>query len=231
MPTGFQSIGETGSYQIDNSFVNLALDRSGTLTSQQYTAGETTNTSPTRVELTLNEGEILAISCVSYCALGSKVGNTAYVYVDAPAGRAVEYYIFKPGTTLSNYGLQVFADNGVVTFDSGWKLFDVRQIMSGTGTLNMPVGRKYAIVHTQIATSIFYAKVVVGMAPNFTVNYIRSTSFSSYRINSGTIECAISAVDLAGTRPVRTGATNSYQNTYQNGVTPQALVLDVTGYL
>lgn len=231
MPTGFESIGDSGSYQIDSSFVNLALVRAGTLVSQSYTSGEITSTTPTRVQLTLQDGEILALACTAYCALGSKVGTTAYVYVNAPEGQLVEYYVFRPGTTRSTLGLQVFDENKVITFDSGWKLFDVRRILSGLGTFSLPTNKKYAVVHTRIATSVVYQRVVVGISPNYTSNYFRRTSFSAYRINSGTIACALTVVDIAGTRPTPSPSSNGYMETYANGATALALAIDVTGYL
>lgn len=230
MISGFQAIGETGNYQIDSTFTNLALDRKGILYSQQYTAGETTNTSPTRVQLTLNDGEILALACTSYCSLGSKVGSVASVYVDTAAGTPVEYYVFKPGTISSNFGLQVFNEDSELTFDTSWKLFDVRQIMTGFSDLNLPPSKKYAFVQCQIQSQIYYAKVVVGQSPNTTVNWFRSTSFSSYKITNNLVQCAISAVDLSATRPQRVSSANGYSQTYNNGVTPQAILIDVTGY-
>lgn len=230
MISGFQAIGETGNYQIDSTFKNLALDRKGVLYSQQYTAGETTNTSPTRVQLTLLDGELLALACTVFCSLGSRVGNVASVYVDSAAGAAVEYYIFKPGSSESNFGLQVFNENSELTFDTSWKLFDVRSIMTGFSSLNLAPNKKYAFIQCQIQAQIYYAKVVVGQQPNTTVNWFRSTSFSSYRINNNLVECAISAVDLAATRPQRVSSAQGYSQTYNNGVTPQALILDVTGY-
>lgn len=230
MPVGFESVGDSGSYQVDSDFKNLAMIRSGTVNSQTYTNGETTNTAPTRVAITLNDGEILAIACTQYCAFGSRIGNVAYVYVNAAAGQAVQYYIFQSGgAAASNFGLQVFNENGELTFDAGWNLFDVRHVLSGYGSVNLPAGKKYAFVHSQIATRITYTKVVNGIAPNSFVSFVRVTDFSSVRINGGLVECQLSTVDAGGTRP-SPGTGSSYTNQYNNGINPIALIIDVTGF-
>ena len=127
MIAGFEAINDKGSYQVDSGFPVLALVRSGQLLSQKYTSGETTNTSPTRVAVTVNDGEILAISSGVFSSLGAIVGNVAYIYTDGPAGQLVNYYIFRPGDIpVSTVGLQLFNDLGRLTFDSGWDL-----LMSG----------------------------------------------------------------------------------------------------
>lgn len=232
MQAGFQAIGETGSYQVDSSFANLALDRSGVLTSQNYTNGSTQNTSPTRAQITLYDGEILALSCSVFCALGSRQGNTAFIYVAAAAGQQISYYIFKPGSlSVSTTGLQIFNENEQLTFDSGWKLFDVRSIMQGYSNLNLTTGKKYAFVHTQISTRVKYDRVVNGMPPNYFSFYIRVTEFSSYRINGGLVECSLQAIDVAATDPSSaSGGTPGFSETWTNGATPSALIIDVTGY-
>lgn len=227
---GFQAIGDTGSYQVDSNFKNLAMVRSGTLISQTYTNGETTNTSPSRATLTLNDGEILALSCSVFCALGSRVGNTAYVYCSEAAGQLIRYYVFKPGDNPTGFGLQVFDASGDLTFDAGWKLFDVRSILSGYSSAQLPSGRSYAFVHSQIGTRITYNKVVNGMEPNIFTSYIRSTEFSSYAISGSTISCALSAVDIASTRPSRGSSGPGFTRIATNNVNPVALVIDVTGY-
>jgi len=230
MPTGFQSIGDDGNYQIDSSFASLALVRSGSLASQQYTNGSTTNTSPTRVAITLNSDEILAIACTDLCALGSLVGNTAYVYVSAAAGRVVEYFIFKPGSAgMSSSGMQVFNEVGSITFDSGWKLFDVRHIFEGYGSVSLPAGRQYAFVHSQIGTQVSYNRVVNGIPPNSLVSYIRRTAFSCMSINGQTLVSQLANVDVAGTTP-SPGNVPALSQTLSNNVTPQFLIIDVTGY-
>lgn len=226
----FESIGDSGNFQVDSNFKNLALNRKGVLASQQYTSGETTNTSPTRVQIVLNDGEILALACTLMCSLGSKVGSTANVYVDGPAGTQVEYYVFKPGGGPGTFGLEVFDEIGDMTFSSTWKLFDVRRIMTGFTSLSMPAGKKYAFVQTQIQSQIRYVKVVMGQGSNTMTNYFRDTSFSSYRINNNLVECALSAVDLAATRPQNSGTTNGFSQTINNNVSPIALILDVTNF-
>lgn len=230
MPVGFESIGDTGRYQVDSNFKNLALIRSGQLLSQQYTNGSTTNTRPTRVAITLNEGEILALACTELCALGSKIGNTVYVYVDSAAGQMVEYYIFKPGgNTSSTFGLQVFSEDGELTFDSGWDLFDVRYILSGYVTASLSAGRKYAFVHSQIGTSITYTQVVNGIPPNSLTSHVRRTMFSAVKISGNSVVCQLSNVDVAATPP-SSGAGQPYSETYSNNATPVALIIDVTGF-
>lgn len=231
MPAGFESIGDSGSYQVDSDFKNLALIRAGTVNSQAYTNGETQNTIPSRVGITINDGEILAIACTQYCAFGSRVGNVAYVYVNAQPGQAVQYYIFQSGgAPATNFGLQVFNESAELTFDAGWNLFDVRLVMSGYGSASLPASRKYAFVHSQIATRVTYTKVVNGIAPNSFVSFVRITDFSSIRINGGLIESQLSTVDAGGTRP-SPGTGSSYTNQYNNGITPIALIIDVTDFL
>ncbi|AZE53545.1 hypothetical protein C4K03_1374 [Pseudomonas synxantha] len=230
MIAGFEAINDKGAYQVDSGFPVLALVRSGQLLSQTYTNGETTNTSPTRVAVTVNDGEILAVSSGVFSSLGSTVGNVAYIYTDGPAGQLVNYYIFRPGEIpASTVGLQLFNDLGRLTFDSGWDLFDVRAIMTGYDTLSLAPGRKYAFVHNQIATRVKYIKVVNGMPPNYMTSYIRTTEFSSYKINSNVIEARLSTIDIAGTRPKASGSSSGFTSTQQNGVVASALIIDVTG--
>ncbi len=230
MPTGFEAIGDAGNYQIDSSFANMALIRSGALYSEQYTNGSTTNTNPTRVAVTVNAGEVLAVACTALCAVGSIVGTTVYVYVSAAAGTLVEYYIFKPGdTSVSSVGMQIFNESGQITFDSGWKLFDVRHILAGYTSVTLAVGRKYAFVHTQIGTVVIYNRVVNGIPPSVLVSYIRRTQFSCVSINGNSIACQLANVDVAASPP-SSGSGAAVNQTIPNNVTPQALIIDVTGY-
>lgn len=230
MPAGFQSIGTSGSYQIDSNFTNLALDRSGQLSSQQYMAGDTFNTRPTRVAVTLTEGEILAFSCTAAAAVGTRTGNLSYIFVDAPAGTIVKYYIFKPGYTSSTFGLQVYNEAGGLTFDSSWRLFDVRSLVNGYNTWTLAGGREYAVVHTKIATSVRYTRVVNGQPPNQLGSWVRVTAFSCASVVGNSITTRLANVDSWATAPQPGGGSSSYSETYSNGVTPSFIVIDVTGY-
>lgn len=230
MPVGFESIGDSGNFQVDSSFKNLAMVRSGTVASQQYSNGSTQNTNPSRVGVTLYEGEILAVSCSEYCSLGGKVGDTAYVYVSAPAGQPVNYYIFKPGgLTVSSFGLQVWNEVGELTFDSGWSLFDVRAILSGYNSVSLVVGRKYAFVQCQIGARVDYTRVHNGVPPNSFISDVRVTYYSSVRVVNQTVQCEQSAIDIGATPP-RPGPGPGSYDTRSNGVNPISLIIDVTGF-
>jgi len=229
MISGFQSISDNGNFQVDSTFKNLAMVRKGTLTTQQYTNGATTNTRPTRAALSLADGEIVAFSCSVFCAVGARVGTTLYLYADSPAGAVIEYWIFRPGFTVGNFGLQVFNEVGDITFDSDWRLFDVRALISGHTTTYLTPGRKYAAVHSQINTNIEYVRMVSGQAPNSFYSFIRITSFSAAAINGGTITTALANIDSWGTRP-EPGGGQAYRETYNNGITSLFLVIDVTGF-
>lgn len=231
MPTGFVSIADNGNWQIDADVPTLALRRAGRVASQQYTNGSTTNSRPTRVAIQLNDGEILALSCTSHCALGAKEGNVAYVYVDAPAGQIVEYFIFAPGSaSVSSSGMQTFDASGRITFDSGWRLFDVRHILFGHEAANLPGGRKYAFVHAMINVSIYYTRVVNGQPPNSFISNVRGTSFTGVSINGGSIRAASTTIDVAATAP-RAGTGVGFYETYTNNVNPASIIIDVTNYL
>lgn len=231
MPTGFVSIADNGHWQVDSDFAVLSLRRSGQVASQQYSNGATTNSNPTRVAIQVDDGEVLALASTAHCALGVRVGNVAYVYVAAPAGQIIEYYIFAPGTTgISLSGLQVFNEAGQITFDSGWKLFDVRLLLSGHNGTYLAPGRKYAFVHSQINTSILYAQILNGIPPNSFVSYLRRTSYTGVRIVDNYVEAALTTVDVAATPPSPGGSGNAYSETYSNNVNPISIIIDVTGY-
>jgi len=228
VPSGFQEFNDSNALMIDSDFVNLALIRKGQVTTAAYTDGPTT-TNPTRATVTVAQGEILAFACASApTAVVGREGNSVTLAASAEAGAIIYYWIFGPGTTQSTFGRQVFAADGTLAFDSGWKLFNVQGTTSGEGTFQFPAGKSYAVIHQDIRTRLVYRSFYQGVAPNvFIVDY-RLTYFSAAKINGASIEVAAGQADLY----VQTRRTGELGPTGEetNGVTPSFLVIDVTGY-
>ncbi|GEM_PF-1294867 len=235
MPAGLEVINETGSYQIDGNYANLALVRKGSVQTQGYMSGDGIPTLQTRALVTVNDGELIAFSCATAPAvISAKVGNQVYLSANGVAGTVINYWIFAAGTGVSNYGLQVFDESGAeLVFDSSWRLFNVVAVTTGVETIKLNSGRVYAVLPQSVRIRINRLASYQGAQPNVYMIMERHSYFDSARIQNGQVVVSTAEIDLwMWVRNLNGGSIPIVNWDYDgnNGAITRYIVIDVTGF-
>lgn len=154
MPAGMQIfLDDGGDVQIDDNFFNLAL-------SGKYSVACSPSSSYTHGSLTVSgTSPIVAFSGPGYVCLNSmSQSGTSFTFnFMVNTAQTITVYVFDVPTSVGTYGLQVFDDNGKITFDSSRpymkivKTIDFNDYNSLLGSPQpLPIaGRKYAILQSQ----------------------------------------------------------------------------------
>ncbi len=162
MPVGFQSIGDSGTVQIDSDFKNYTLASSGTLTLSSANAVK----SIWGAMLTVTGvAPIVAFNRLRLFVYRVQQSGNSWTYhfvgltspeLTNPA--TFNYYVFDVGYSGSgnNVGLQLFDTTGNLTFDSNATQFPNvvgtrSELPTGSNvTLTFPTGSNIAVVQAQM---------------------------------------------------------------------------------
>ena len=228
MPAGFQSFNPaTGNFQIDGTYKNLAVVRSGSMLSTKVTG---IDAGPSVYEVSIpispSSGEILAVSCSSKICLYWNTNSTALFRVVGEV--QVKYFVFNTNAPTANYGFQVLNPaTQEVVFDATWKVFNVADIITSTGTVDYTAGREYAAIF--LAQSARHKLEWQWIIPNNIYFVRRSYTTETIQMSGETVTVSLDEVSVvlseATTPPDPPDPFN-----YSNGLSPRIMILDVTGY-
>lgn len=143
MPAGFQCANQSGFLQVDGTYKNLSLLRTGSVTPYlDPNPGAGVNGYLAEINYDPTASEIIAVQGDGiFAPYWSKPGVQGYrIRSSAP----FKYYVFGVRSDSVGYGIQVFNPPNLV-FDSSWKPFNVAGVV-GPGDHAFPSGRSYAVV-------------------------------------------------------------------------------------
>jgi len=153
MPTGFQVLNDSSTYQVDETYKNFQLSNAGSgTTSSLYSDG---SYSYYYYDYTITNAvnPILAVYCanryVTVTAITKSGSTWTFRVVSGFNNASVELYVFDVVTTSPhNYGLQIFNASAELVYHSGNKPLRIVALIdnSGTTTYTYTSGRKYATV-------------------------------------------------------------------------------------
>ena len=220
MSFGFQLIGDSSNYQVDDTYANYVMTSKGTGTLT------TDNMYPQAIvscSITVSGvAPMIAYSCSSrmvqlYVQNSGSTWTFFMTSKTATNGSTFNYYIFDKAdqdSVSGGYGIEVFNSSGVRTFHSSNKVLRIAGIGGGTYTS----GRTYAAI-----------QFVQGMSYNETDI---SGVGSLYRINLSYTGASISSnvVSVAANIYVNYTTTTITGNTYSNSSGSVFGVIDVTNY-
>lgn len=221
MPAGLEIINDAGYFQIDSTFKNHRLTQTGTLTIPPPTvfgieliAGEA-NTFITAVNpiLAYRSG-----SCWAMVALVRTLTPTTFqIKALSHEPGPVEYFIFdQVAPSPTNYGLQVYAADGSLVYDSNDKslrvldIFNQGSVLLGFDSQRSYPGKKVAVVTSGV------------------IRLIRALTGANENMGLGCKTIGDSVLSHKFTT-VRKYATGSGLN-YISSRVASRLVVDVTGY-
>lgn len=224
MPAGIEIRNDGGNLQIDGEIRNLMLGgkwSGATTASLQFT---TTGGTPLQRILTpsfASDCPVLAVRCDSPIANMGAVrdqpnGTASYeflVYSTTPV--PITFYAFElQKSANSGCGLQVFDGAGQLVFDAAQKQFRVESyIVSGGGVHNLPAGKTYAMVLSDLCGSFTQPSPPSQPWPLHTI-FARNAG-SAVAVEQITHHCP----------PTWAGASQGF---YSGAL--QAVVIDVTNY-
>lgn len=163
MPAGLQIMNADGiTVQIDDTYANLAVVEMGTIaTDTPVPAGGNSGVTFFRsglknplIAVAGTMGQV-AVAWLQNAANGTWGFNIA---AGGVVGTQCKYIIFdNPPDGGPNYGFQVFDANGKKTFDGSLRYLRVvdMQLNVGTGDLNYPAGRQYAVCHLRFGFRVW----------------------------------------------------------------------------
>lgn len=228
MFSGIQVFNDYGLLQIDSDFINMCFLRKGSLSTTTYMNGSGVVTNPTRATVTVNDNELIAFSSTVPVAIIGRDGNTVTLAAESPAGATINYWIFGGASAESDFGLQVYKSDGSLAFDSAWKLMNFLGGTSGNGNTSIPTGKTMAVVPQSMYFNTEYKSVIGGVSPSVFVIDSRVTRMSAAKIESGVLSVSTAIVDVWAFTRTNTGTVGP-SGMSDNGVTPQYLMIDVTG--
>lgn len=168
MPAGFQSFNDSGTVQIDDNYSTMTLVDSPTISITTSTSG-TPYRGAFYTTVTVTASNPLAFigdcaninSLVTVFSRKNLGGNTwQYVFTSLNPGTVRVYFFGTAAMTSSNSGMQVFAADGRLIFDSSASFLRIRSIFQITGTYGLQTfavpqdGRQYAAALSYSRTSI-----------------------------------------------------------------------------
>lgn len=170
MPAGFQCIGDSFIYQVDESTPNLALVQKLAIST---VAMPTSPIFPDPIigswynhEIAITDPVIAVWSSSNFVSIaGAQMSGSNWIFTIrslGPPGTYVEFFAFgRVGLSGANVGRQVFNGNGALVYDSNNKYFRFREQLGGdfvnaNTSVAYDAGRKYAACFSgQLGTSLF----------------------------------------------------------------------------
>ncbi|WP_036114453.1 MULTISPECIES: hypothetical protein [Luteibacter] len=165
MGLGAEIYNDAGQLIADTNFASLALVKRGTATLGQDSVAPPNQATSASVTV---QGEFPFIAYRSPVPLAlwfvERSGNTwtfHFLSTSGNAGTPFTWYVFDRPTAVSNLGMQLFDDQGRLTFDLGWPYMRVRGIhdfdANTNKTINGYPAATYAVamVQTGVATPYF----------------------------------------------------------------------------
>lgn len=224
MPAGLQVINNSGVLQIDSTYRNFSLLRSGSVTpAVDPNPGANSSSRIAQIAFSPSANELIAVACEDlFGPYWAKPGIQAFRVVGTSQLR---YYVFGVKSSSDGYGLQVFNAAGTLAFDSSWKPFNVAGVIT-SGSVTLAAGRTPAVLFISQAT--FSRGDIVAQNPNSWI-FQRSYGGGMAQISGRTANSTggmMWQVFQEGGFPSDPPASYNYSN----GVTNRLMVLDVTGY-
>lgn len=224
MTAGIEVINDSGSLQIDGTYRNFSLLRSGSIIpSVDPNPGAGPSSRLAEVTFSPSANELIAVACDDlFGPYWAKPGVQAFRVVGTSPLR---YYVFGVKSSSDGYGLQVFNAAGTLTFDSSWKPFNVAGIIT-SGSMTLAAGRTPAVLFLSQAT---YNRGQIVAANPFSWIFVREYGGGMAQISGNTANLTgglMWQVFQEGGSPDE--PPDFYM--YTNGSTNRMMVLDVTGY-
>jgi hypothetical protein len=149
MGVGFQCFNDSGAFQIDGTYPQMALARKVTVSTSVLVTANGSGNTYSKGTFSLSSSEIAAIYCTSPVAITRVSSGTATFISTGGVGTSADIYIFSQvSSSGSNSGFQVFAADGTLVFDAMQKPLAMVGFPSGEGTFTYNSARKYAVLCT-----------------------------------------------------------------------------------
>lgn len=228
MPTGLQVFNDSGVLQIDGAYNNLSFLRKGSSSVTEADPLPNLDATNCKIPFSPEDGEIVAVSWsetgnfIKYWTSPTEMGFK----MNPPQG-TLSYWVFGRTTYEGSDGLQVFSESGDLVFDSHRKPFRVADFIIGNDIRTYPSGRDYAIV---FATQTFGKNLEKRLEPG---GFYEDRIYTFYMTACSMEENSIDIKYFGYQRIWQMGLTPNPlipQYTWDNGVTPTTMVIDVTGY-
>ena len=223
MSSGFQSINNGGTFQVDSKNLTFVLDR-------VITASTTsTNYAHSYTEISYNDGEIIALRCNDYITVDWAGNGRALIrgVGRSSANASVQFtaYIFSnsPSNPERGVGLQVFNESGQSVYYSGDKNLAFAGFVSGHGTFSYISGRTYAAVFINIKSE--FVTSYFGVQGNMI--YVQHRS-ASYITNAPSGITAAYITDYSYAKPMN--SSGYYPNERWSSPSCNLAIIDVTGF-
>jgi hypothetical protein len=250
MTAGFQSINDSGTYQITDSSPNIQFKSKATVTmsASRYLGGTFAYGSILfyyyDVVVTSAVNPMVAISCTDYVGtqLVSISGSTWTYRIVAATAVTFTYYIFDQvlSSTSPGYGLEVYNSSGSIIFSSMSKNLNMKAYIGaftyytpsgnaayyGSST-TMTSGATYAVVHGPCGNQYMSIGVSTpGKNPGDPVTYSGSAwgQYGGTKVNSNVIEHKTDAIVYYSV-----GGLTSDPGIGINIIIGNILIIDVTG--
>ena len=223
MSSGFQSVNNNGTFQVDSKTLTFVLDRVITASTIP------TSYNHSYAEISYNDGEIIALRCSDYINLDWAGNGRAIIrgVGKSSANASVQFtaYIFsnKPSNPASGVGLQVFNTSGQCVYYSGDKNLAFAGFVSGHGTFSYVSGRTYAAIFINIKSE--FVTNYFGVQGNMI--YVQSRT-ASYITNAPNGITAAYVADYSYSTQMR--SSGYYPNDSWSSPACNLAIIDVTGF-
>lgn len=227
MPTGLQIFNDDNTIQIDSSYTNLALLQKITqpMVVSGGNVGESVFTTPASTPFAaIHSTQSVGLR---YCRRSGS--NFTRFYTSGSRGQNVTLYVFGPPHTSGNTGIQIFDENGVMTFNSNNVYCDIVAVLTANGNVNSVIGnytfkpnRKYAFA---LSSSIadYYSETSGNMAPYLFTDVVSGITCTQTSIPAGTVSIGKSSI---WTRDML--VNNNQQPFFATHYYGNVLIIDVT---
>jgi hypothetical protein len=171
MAVGFQSISNSGTYQITDAYINIQLKTKSTITMSATTYdGGTQDYGEVLfyyydVVITNAISPMIAINCTDFVSvIKLDISGSTWTYrLAAATAVTLTYYVLDKGVTSTNFGLAIYDSTGALSFSSADKNLDIKAYITGLtqytdqpgtvsetrwyeGSITLTAGRTYAFI-------------------------------------------------------------------------------------
>lgn len=225
MPAGLEVVTDSGIVQIDSDSRLWVLIKKGTITVTKFNRNNNTNPTPY-----ISVSGVCPVMFVAGASIHTvflytqKVGSEFRFYLASEDSGTVEYFIYDQAPPkASNFGLQVFAGDGALVFDSQDKHLRIVTVLqlNENGSVSLPAGKKYAATMTYPSRS-FYPVYLDG-DEEFTAEHA-----AGVRVNNATISVAAQMILI-----IPDAMSNGFVNVeafYKSYSYARVVVADVTNH-
>ena len=249
MTAGFQSINDSGTYQITDSSPNIQFKSKATVTmsASRYLGGSFTTGAILfyyyDVVITSAVNPMVAVASTSYVGtqLVSISGSTWTYRIVAASAVTFTYYIFDQvlSSVSPGYGLEVYNSSGTIVFSSANKNLNIQGFIGGFtyytpegeaayygSAVTMTSGPTYAVVHGPCGNQYLSIGITSPAKPPDPPTYSGSAwgQYGGTKINSNIIEHKTDAIVY-----YNLGGLTSDPGIGINIIIGNILVIDVTG--